>query len=217
MSYPVILGKRCWIIFEEIIKNGGMNGKGNNSVSSEGNKNVNGKGNKSNKNNNKWSNIVLIGMPGSGKSTVGACLANMLNMNFVDTDDIIRQIEKKDLKDIVNDKGRGNFLRIQEDIILRLELNNSIVATGGSVVYSEKLMNHLKKKGVIIYLKHDILELTERMGAGRRLARNRGQSIADIYNERLPLYNKYSDFIIDCTKKDIGPIAEEIVERMGLK
>lgn len=169
------------------------------------------------KNEKKWSNIVLIGMPGAGKSTVGACLANRLNMDFVDTDEIIRSIEKKDLKDIVNDEGRDVFLKIQEDIISGLELNNSIIATGGSVVYSEKLMNHLKKNGVVVYLKHDITVLAERMGTGRRLARNRGQSIDGIYNERLPLYNKYSDFIIDCTKKEVGPIAEEIIERIGLK
>ena len=168
-------------------------------------------------NNKNKSNIVLIGMPGSGKSTIGARLANILGMNFIDTDDIIRGTEKKDLKDIVNEKGRNGFLKIQEDSILKLELRDSIIATGGSVVYSGNLMDHLKKNGVIIYLKHDIEELAERMGPGRRLARNSEQSIIDMYNERLPLYNIYSDIIIDCTKKDIGPIIDEIIDKLGLK
>ena len=178
---------------------------------------MNSKSIENSKNYDKRSNIVLIGMPGSGKSTVGAYLASMLNMDFIDTDNMIRNVEKKELKDIVNDKGRDHFLKIQENMITGLELENSIVATGGSVVYSEKLMGHLKKNGVIIYLKHDIKELAERMGTGRRLARDREQSITDIYNERLPLYNKYADIIIDCNGKGVGPIAEEIAGRVGLK
>lgn len=163
------------------------------------------------------SNIVLIGMPGSGKSTIGARLADVLGMSFVDTDSVIRQAEKKDLKDIVNEMGLNSFLKIQEDNILKLKVKDSVIATGGSVIYSNNLMTYLRKDGVVIYLKVDISELMERIGPDRRFARNREQSFVDLYNERLPLYDKYSDITIDCSNKDISKVIDEIVHRLGLK
>lgn len=156
-------------------------------------------------------NIVLIGMPGSGKSTVGKILADLLNRKFVDTDLLIKEAEGRELRDIVNNDGRDAFLSIQEKIILGLVAENSVIATGGSVIYSPLSMNHLKKDGLIIYLKNKFELLVERAGAGRRFARNENQSLQDMFNERNPLYEKYADIIIDCLDKSPGELAQEIV------
>ena len=169
--------------------------------------------------NERKQNIILIGMPGSGKSTIGAQLANILKMNFIDTDEIIRKDIKKDLKDLVNEAGTEAFLDIQEkcikEFIMKQDVKNTVIATGGSVVYSESLMNCFKENGIVIFLKSDIKELSDRMGRGRRLARNNNQTILEVYNERLPLYNKYSDVVIDCVKKDIDYIVNKIIKKLN--
>ena len=114
-------------------------------------------------------------MPGSGKSTIGAGLAAKLGRSFVDTDSIIQQTEKMVLKDIVNERGLDTFLKIQELHILNLKVKDSVIATGGSVIYSSNSINHLKKDGVIVYLKLEIDELIERLEPGRRFAEARNR------------------------------------------
>jgi shikimate kinase len=141
-------------------------------------------------------------MPGSGKSTIGAGLAAKLGRSFVDTDSIIQQTEKMVLKDIVNERGLDTFLKIQELHILNLKVKDSVIATGGSVIYSSNSINHLKKDGVIVYLKLEIDELIERLEPGRRFARSKEQSFIDLYMERLPLYDRFSDITVDCSGKD---------------
>ena len=158
-------------------------------------------------------NIVLIGMPSSGKSTIGVGLAAILDRNFIDTDSIIQQTEKMDLKDIVNKRGLETFLKIQEFNILNLEAKDSVIATGGSVIYSNNSMYHLKKDGVVVYLKLEINELMKRTEPGRRFARNKEQNYTDLYKERLPLYDKYSDITVDCSGKDVDQIIREIISR----
>lgn len=161
------------------------------------------------------SNIVLIGMPGSGKSTVGKTLAGILNSKFIDTDLLIKEAEGRELRDIVNEDGREAFLNIQEKIILNLKIAKSVIATGGSVVYSSLSMKHLKEDGVIIYLKNKFELLIERAGADRRFARNENQSLQDMFNERNPLYEKYADIIIDCSEREPEELAMEIIRKIN--
>lgn len=158
----------------------------------------------------KASNIVLIGMPSSGKSTVGKILSKMTGMNFIDIDSNIINKEGKKPRDIVNDSGLEEFLKVQEDAVVDLNVKNHIIATGGSVVYSEKSMNHLKSDGIIIYLKTDFESINKRAGKNRRLAREKGKSLYDVYCERKILYEKYSDIAIDSTDKNSHKIALEI-------
>ncbi|HOQ38489.1 MAG TPA: shikimate kinase [Acetivibrio sp.] len=158
----------------------------------------------------KTNSIVLIGMPGSGKTTVGQPLSEALGMSFVDTDKIIFEKVNKPLKDIVAQDGLEKFLEIQEQILLGLDLNNRVISTGGSVVYNKAAMEFLKKNGIVFYLKEDLEILEKRLASGRRLARNSEQSFADIYAERAPLYEKYADVTIDCSNKSVQSIVTEI-------
>lgn len=157
-------------------------------------------------------NIILIGMPSAGKSTIGVILAKTLGMQFVDTDLIIQKREKRLLQDIINTYGIDEFLKIEENSIIALEQNDAIVATGGSVVYSDKAMNFLKNKGTIIYLKISYEQMVRRLHniKTRGIVLDKKQSLRNIYDERIPLYEKYADIIIDCTNKGVEDIVESI-------
>lgn len=157
-------------------------------------------------------NIVLIGMPSSGKTTIGKPLSKKLGMEFIDTDKVILDKEKKPLKDIVSEDGLNKFLNIQETTILDINVENYIISTGGSVIYNTKAMEHLKKHGLIVYLKLDIDTLEKRITTKRRFAKDKKQSFTDIYNERTLLYEKYADVIIDCNNKLVDEIVKEISE-----
>jgi len=159
------------------------------------------------------SNIILIGMPGSGKSTVGPVLAGKLGFGFIDTDAVIRTRENKDLKDIVNECGLKKFLEIQEAVLMELNLQKHVISTGGSIVYNARAVEHLKKTGLMVYLKLPFEEIEKRLAPERRFARDAGQSFRDLYEERTPLYEKYADFIVDCSGKSASAIADEIVSR----
>jgi shikimate kinase len=158
----------------------------------------------------KTNSIVLIGMPGSGKTTVGQPLSQALGMGFIDTDKIIFEKENKPLKEIVAQDGLDRFLEIQEQTLLELDLNNRVISTGGSAVYNKAAMEFLKKNGIVVYLKQELEELEKRLAPERRLARNSEQGFADIYAQREPLYEKYADVTIDCSKKNIESIVTEI-------
>ncbi|MCX7708272.1 MAG: shikimate kinase [Clostridia bacterium] len=162
----------------------------------------------------KKTNIVLIGMPSSGKSTVGARLAKELGLEFIDTDSVIRQRENRELKEIVNIDGLQKFLEIQEKTILELNLTRHVIATGGGVIYGAASMEHLKMNGIVIYLETDFEVIEQRIAAGRRFARNQGQSFFDLYNERVPLYKKYADAIVQCTGKSVEAISCEIIGKI---
>ncbi|HOJ12274.1 MAG TPA: shikimate kinase [Clostridiales bacterium] len=153
-------------------------------------------------------------MPSSGKSTIGSNLADILNMNYIDTDNLILESQKKDLRDIVSLYGHHEFLKIQEEVILQLDTVNSIIATGGSVIYGDAAMVHLKKDGVVIYLQLDFNSVNSRIKQGRRFAKNEEQSFIDMYHERVPLYERYSDIVIDCSGKDVKAIVKEIIEKL---
>ena len=159
-------------------------------------------------------NIILIGMPGCGKSTLGVVLAKNCSMGFCDTDLIIQQFEKRKLQDIIDSEGIESFLKKEEKYLLSLEGENIVVATGGSAVLSEKAMQHLKKNGVVIYLKTDCHTIVKRIknSKTRGIAFDKGQTIADIYKIRTPLYEKYADITIDCHRRKFVDIVCEIAK-----
>ncbi len=158
------------------------------------------------------SNIVLIGMPGCGKSTVGVILAKTLGVGFVDTDLIIQQREKRLLQEIIDNDGIERFLDCEEDAIKSLDCENSIVATGGSVVFREESMTHLKKNGKIIFLNVSLDEIKKRLDniSTRGVAADKTQTIDDIYNQRFPLYEKYADYILDLDNSNVEETVEKI-------
>ncbi|MCG8481793.1 MAG: shikimate kinase [Clostridia bacterium] len=149
-------------------------------------------------------NIVLIGMAGSGKSTLGVLLAKSLGMPFVDTDLMIQQNEKKLLQEIIDTYGISRFLDIEEKVMLSIESIDSVIATGGSVVYSLQAMEHLKKHGRMVYLKLSYEEIEKRIQniTTRGIVMEEGKTLKDIFDERVVLYEKYADIIIDCNDKD---------------
>ncbi len=158
-------------------------------------------------------NIVLIGMPGAGKSTIGSSLGKRIEMQFIDTDLIIEGNEKKTLQDIIDRFGGKKFIQIEESVIRSLILRNYIIATGGSVVYSSDSITHLKKNGIIIYLKLSYEEIKKRLFniKSRGITMDKDQSLKDLYEERVPLYEKYADIIIDCSLKSVNEIENIII------
>lgn len=159
-------------------------------------------------------NIILVGMSGAGKSTLGVLLAKALGMDYVDTDIVIQQHEGRLLQEIIDNDGLEIFMQIEEKIVSELQLKNSIISTGGSVIYSDKTMNVLKLGGQIIYLHVPYEEIKRRLinVTTRGIVIKKGNSLQDVYEERVPLYIKYSDKTLDCSNKDIENCVSEIIE-----
>lgn len=160
-------------------------------------------------------NIILIGMPGAGKSTIGVILAKTMLMSFVDTDLIIQGKCSKSLSDIIKEKGTEKFLEIENDVIAENDFENSVVATGGSAVFGEKAMRKLKEDALVVYLKVDVSELEKRINNihTRGIAMKEGATLSEIFSERAELYEKYADFTLDST----GLTAEECVDKITRK
>lgn len=157
-------------------------------------------------------NIVLIGMPGTGKTTVGQEISKMTGLKFVDTDDLLKARCQMVLKNFVAEKGTEAFFELQRRVICEINYENLVIATGGGVVMDNDTMTHLRKIGDIVYLNTPIDVLEKRLDPNRRLARNVGESFRDVFNKRQPLYEKYSDSIIDCRGKDVSQVTKEIYE-----
>ena len=159
-------------------------------------------------------NIILIGMPGSGKSTCGVLAAKALLKNFFDTDLLFQGLEEKRLQDIIDDDGIEYFLSAEERAILSLDINATVVATGGSVVYSDKSMEHLKKSGKVIYLHLSYDTMVDRIKniTTRGVVVKEGDSLEDMYNERLPMYQKWADVVINCDNNTVEQTVEKIVK-----
>jgi shikimate kinase len=160
-------------------------------------------------------NIVLIGMPAAGKSTIGVLLAKSLLLSFTDTDLLIQEKYKKSLCDIISEKGTESFLSIEEEAILNTKFENCVIATGGSVVYGEKAMKKLKENGKIVFLNLSLQEIRKRIGdiKSRGVVLTNATTVEELFTERKPLYLKYADFTIDCD----GLTAEECVEKIVTK
>lgn len=143
-------------------------------------------------------NIILIGMPASGKSTVGVVLAKLLGYDFVDTDLLIQRQTGLRLSEIIQTQGLDAFLAAEEAACLSLRVDHSVIATGGSVIYSDAAMRHLKGLGTVVYLSVDFKTLQTRLHdvRGRGVVLRPGQSLADLYAERVPLYRRYADVTI---------------------
>lgn len=143
-------------------------------------------------------NIILIGMPGAGKSTVGVVLAKILGYEFLDSDLVIQNTEKKLLSKIIEDNGIDEFIKIEERINQNLNVNKTVIATGGSAVYGHNAMLHFKDIGKIIYISIDYKQLTERLGdiKDRGIAIKSSQTLYDLYLERCPIYEKYADITV---------------------
>lgn len=168
-------------------------------------------------------NITLIGMPGSGKSTTGVILAKLLSFGFIDTDILIQLNLKRSLQDIVDKEGHIFLRQVEEEEIMKIRPEKSVISTGGSAVYSKKAMAHLSSFSEICFLRADFNVIKKRIRNfdQRGIARARDQSFYDLFMERQPLYEKYADMEIDCNslsqEEAAGVIAERIKGLSGLK
>ena len=163
------------------------------------------------------SNIVLIGMPASGKSTAGVILAKVLGKKFVDTDLYIQDRENKLLRDIINEKGLSGFLSIEEDVLSSLDETNAVIATGGSAVYSVEGMNHLKRIGKVVYLKVGKEELFKRLKniRERGVVLRDGETLEEMYDERCRLYEMYADVVVEEKGCSIAETVERIADELN--
>lgn len=163
-------------------------------------------------------NIVLIGMPGCGKSTIGVLLAKIIGYDFVDTDILIQQKENKKLYKIIQEKGLQYFKQIENEVNSQLKLTKTVIATGGSVIYGKEAMEHLQKIGTIVYLKVSKEELKTRLGnfETRGVAIENGKTFNDLYFERIPLYEKYANITISSENINLSKNAEEIAKKLNI-
>lgn len=144
-------------------------------------------------------NVILIGMPGVGKSSMGVVLAKILGYEFVDCDLVIQRKTGKLLKDIIAEVGSDGFLEVEDRINSEIVAEQSVIATGGSAIFGAKAMEHFKVIGKVVYLRATYETIAGRLGnlVGRGVAMKEGQTLLDIYNERIPLYEHYADIVID--------------------
>jgi len=158
-------------------------------------------------------NITLIGMPGCGKSTIGVVLAKTAGKNFVDTDILIQEREGELLQNIIDNCGIEYFKKVEEEVLSEFRGENCVIATGGSAVYYQSAMANFDEQGVIVYIKLSLETIKNRLDniKTRGIILEAGQTLADLYEERIPLYEKYASFVIDGEGKDVERIVSEIL------
>lgn len=158
------------------------------------------------------SNIVLIGMPASGKSTIGVLLAKRLGYSFVDADLVIQEQQGKLLKEIIAERGQEGFLLVEEEVNAALQVQRSVISPGGSVIYGKRAMEHLKDIGTVVYLKLEYKDLEARLGdlKDRGVILKDGMTLLDLYNERVPYYERYADVTVDESGKSAGEVVDEL-------
>lgn len=161
-------------------------------------------------------NIVLIGMPGAGKSTVGVILAKVLGMNFIDSDLLIQKREGMLLKDIIEKKGLEEYLAIENKVNRNISAYNTVIATGGSVIYCSEAMEHFCDTARVVYIRLSYNTIKKRLGdiKQRGVVLREGQTLLDLYCERCPLYEKYAHIIIDAEGLSIEGVMERIVKEV---
>ena len=157
-------------------------------------------------------NLILIGMPASGKSTLGVVLAKTAGMMFMDTDLLIQERAQGKLQHIIDTEGMDAFLRLEEEVLMSVNAENTVIATGGSAVYSEPAMTHLKSIGKAVYIKLSCEEIEKRLNniKTRGIAMKPGETIRDLYNYRVPMYEKYADIVLETE----GLTIEESIEKL---
>ena len=166
-------------------------------------------------------NFTLIGMPASGKSTVGVLLAKRLGYSFVDVDIVIQDSDKRLLKEIIAQEGTDGFMAVENRVNASLEVDHSVIAPGGSVIYGREAMEHLKEISTIVYLKLNYEDVERRLGnlVDRGVVLKDGMTLLDLYNERVPYYEKYADITVDETGQTAGETVDYlrrmIEERLG--
>ena len=160
--------------------------------------------------------ISLIGMPGSGKSTVGAALAKHLGLELVDADGLIEAQEQQTLQQIMDGRGNAAFRAIEEQVLTDMPIYPSVISTGGSVVYSEKIMARLAAASSVVYLRatFDTIEYRVSLAPQRGIASDGDQTLRDLYAERVPLYERYGEIVVDCDEASPEKIAGTIAARL---
>ncbi len=161
-------------------------------------------------------NVVLIGMPGCGKSTLGVLLAKAMRMDFVDTDLIMQNRAGKPLQQMVDELGVDGFSKAEEDCICSLNLENTVIATGGSVALEERAMKHLAKTGVIVFVKltYETIEGRLKNISTRGITLKKGQTLRDLYDYRQPFYHRWGQVIAQADEQDIEETVEMLVSRL---
>lgn len=162
-------------------------------------------------------NVVLIGMPGSGKSTVGVLLAKVLGYEFLDSDLLIQKREGRLLSQVIQQEGIKGFIRIEEEVNAGIQKTDTVIATGGSAIYGARAMAHLRETGTIVYLKLPLEELQRRLGnlKCRGVVLKEGQTLQELYEQRAPLYERYADVEVDETGLDVEQTLERLVKALG--
>lgn len=164
--------------------------------------------------------ITLIGMPGAGKSTLGVVLAKIINYNFIDADLLIQNHSDKTLQKIIDALGPEGFIEVENEVLSTLEATRSVIATGGSAVYSDEAMAHLGKLGPIVYLRVSYDELKNRLGGlherGVVMKGGTGMNLRDLYEERAPLYEKYADIVLDIDGLSVRDAAHKLTDMLSL-
>ncbi len=163
-------------------------------------------------------NVILIGMPGSGKSTAGALLAKAIGFGFIDSDDAIRESEGKSLSRIIEEEGLDGFLAVEERVNAGLCADGCVIATGGSVVYGPRAMEHFKGMGTIVYLRLSYPEIERRLSdlKARGVAIREGYTLRDLYDERTPLYERYADVVVDLDGLDMAGAVRALTEKLKI-
>nr|BBJ03439.1 shikimate kinase [Marinobacter nauticus] len=161
-------------------------------------------------------NLIFIGMPGSGKSTIGVLVAKRLGMGFIDTDLLIQEQAGRTLQEIVDQDGYVALRQIEEQVLLALDVHNQVISTGGSAVYSDAAMQHLKRNGTVVFLDISLETVIHRIGdySLRGISRRPDQSLAELFEERFALYTRYADLTIKGEGFNQDQLCEAIIRKL---